>query len=79
MNNCVIFPVLNTSIIGHEFVEQLSCVNFPTYIFNKYKNNEYFYITGRMDGAFDISFFKENIENIYIPESNILKMKIKMI
>jgi len=75
LNNCVIFPVLNTSTIGHEFVEQLSCVNFPTYIFNKYKNNEYFYITGRMDGAFDISFFKENIENIYIPDSksNILK------
>ena len=77
LNNCVIFPVLNTSIIGHEFVEQLSCVNFPTYIFNKYKNNEYFYITGRMDGAFDISFFKENIENIYIPESNILKNENK--
>ena len=77
LNNCVIFPVLNTSIIGHEFVEQLSCVNFPTYTFNKYKNNEYFYITGRMDGAFDISFFKENIENIYIPESNILKNENK--
>ena len=77
LNNCVIFPVLNTSIIGHEFVEQLSCVNFPTYIFKQYKNKEYFYITGRMDGAFDISFFKENIENIYIPESNILKNENK--
>ena len=77
LNNCVIFPVLNTSIIGHEFVEQLSCVNFPTYIFNQYKNKEYFYITGRMDGAFDISSFKENIENIYIPESNILKNENK--
>ena len=79
LNNCVIFPVLNTSTIGHEFVEQLSCVNFPTYIFNKYKNNKYFYITGRMDGAFDISSFKENIENIYIPDSkiNILKNENK--
>ena len=75
LNKCVIFPVLNTSSIGHEFVEQLSCVNFPTYIFNKYKNNKYFYITGRMDGAFDISSFKENIENISYPDaiSNILK------
>lgn len=75
LENCVIFPVLNVSTIGHEFVEQLSCVSFPTYIFSKYKNNEYFYITGRMDGAFDISSFKQNIENISIPESksNILK------
>jgi len=75
LKNCVIFPTLNTSTIGHELVEQLSCVNFPAYIFNKYKNKEYFYITGRMDGAFDISFFKENIEKIYIPDSksNILK------
>jgi len=75
LKNCVIFPVLNTSTIGHELVEQLSCVNFPTYIFNKYKNKEYFYVTGRMDGAFDIPSFKENIENIFIPDSksNILQ------
>ena len=75
LNKCVIFPVLNTSTIGHEFIEQLSCVNFPTYIFNQYKNKEYFYITGRMDGAFDISSFKENIENIYIPDSKINFLK----
>ncbi len=68
-HNCVIFPVINNSSIGNEFVQQLSIVSFPTYIFCKYKDGNNFYITDRMEGAFDISFFNDSISR-NIPESN---------
>ena len=56
-NNCIIFPTLNNSLIGVQLVEKLSIVSFPTYIFCKYKDDKGFYITDKMEGAFEISFF----------------------
>ena len=66
--NCTIFSAANNSKIGNEFVQQLSIVSYPTYIFFKYKDEKNIYITSRMEGAFDASFFADSIlQNI--PES----------
>ena len=66
--NCTIFSTANNSKIGNEFVQQLSIVSYPTYIFCKYKDEKTYYITDRMEGAFDASFFVDSIlQNI--PES----------
>ena len=61
MQNCVIYPVIDDSPIGTEFIKKLSIVSFPTYIFCKYKNQKCFYITDKMEGAFEISFFIDSI------------------
>ena len=65
---CTIYSVAKYTKIGNEFVQQLSIVSFPAYIFCKYKDGKNYYITNRMEGAFDISFFSDSIlQNI--PES----------
>ena len=61
IQNCVIFPVQNNSSIGNEFVQQLSIISFPTYIFCKYKDSRNFYITDKMEGAFEQSFLVDCI------------------
>ena len=61
LKNCVIYPVLSSFSIGNEFVQQLSIFSQPCYIFCKYKDDKYFYLTGRMEGAFDINFFINSI------------------
>ena len=61
LNNCVIYPVLDNFSIGNEFVQQLSIISNPCYIFCKYKDDKNFYITDRMEGAFDINFFINKI------------------
>ena len=80
IQNCVIFPVQNNSSIGNEFVLQLSIISFPTYIFCKYKDSKNFYITDKMEGAFEQSFLVDcilkNMPDLQsnkdkIPKSNI--------
>ena len=65
----IIYSTTNNTKIGNEFVQQLSMVSFPTYIFCRYKDSQNFYITSRMEGAFDASFFSDSILK-NIPESN---------
>ena len=65
----IIYSTTNNTKIGNEFVQQLSIVSFPTYIFCRYKDSQNFYITSRMEGAFDASFFSDSILK-NIPESN---------
>ena len=65
---CTIFSAAKNSKIGNEFVQQLSIVSYPIYIFCKYKDEKNIFITNRMEGAFDVSFFSDSIlQNI--PES----------
>ena len=59
--NCIIYPILDKYPIGNEFVRKLSIVSFPTYIFCKYKDKNNIYITDKMEGAFEISFFIDSI------------------
>ena len=59
--NYIIYPVINNSPIGKEFIQQLSIISFPCYIFCKYKDNNNFYITDRMEGAFDVKFYMNSI------------------
>ena len=68
-HDCAIFPVLKQSPIGNELSQQLSIVSSPCYLFCKYKDNKNFYLTDRMEGAFDIDFFEESIRKIK-PEVN---------
>ena len=63
-HDCVIFPVLKNSPIGNELIQQLTILSSPCYFFCKYKDDKNFYLTGRMEGAFDINFFKESINKI---------------
>ena len=57
MKEIVIFPALNNSPIGRELVRKLMIISFPTYIFCKYKDNKSFYVSDKMEGAFEMSFF----------------------
>ena len=61
LKNCVIYPVLKNFPIGNELVQQLSIFSYPCYIFCKYKDDKNFYLTDRMEGAFDINFFLNSI------------------
>ena len=62
--NCILFPVLNISSIGKEFTKKLSIVSYPTYIFCKYKDEMNLYITDKMEGGFEMSFFINSILKI---------------
>ena len=59
--NYVIFPTTISTTQGICLRGSLSCISFPSYIFCRYKDEQHIYITDRMDGAFDITFFKESI------------------
>ena len=72
--NYIIYPSINNSPIGKELVKQLSIISFPCYIFCKYKDDVNFYITDRMEGAFDIKFYMESILK-NIPESKNINSK----
>ena len=68
LKNCVIYPVLKNFPIGNEFVQQLSIFSYPCYIFCKYKDDKNFYLTDRMEGAFDINFFINSIRRIQLEQ-----------
>ena len=57
IDNCCIFPVLNTSSIGKEIVQRFMIISYPTYIFCKYKDEQNIYITDKMEGGFELPFF----------------------
>ena len=63
IQSSVIFPIMNNSLIGNELIQQFSIISFPCYIFCKYKNDRSFYLTDRMEGAFDINFFIKYLRN----------------
>ena len=69
IQNCVILPVLNSSSMGKEIIQKLSIISYPTYIFCKYKDEQNIYITDKMEGGFEISFFINSILRIQ-PGSN---------
>ena len=63
----VIFPLLDDSPLGKELVKKLTIVSFPAYIFCKYINDKKIFVTDKMEGAFEISFFIDCIKKD-IPE-----------
>ena len=58
----VLFPLLDDTPLGKEFIKKLTIVSFPTYIFCKYINDKIIYVTDKMEGAFEISFFIDSIK-----------------
>ena len=58
----VLFPLLDDTPLGKEFIKKLTIVSFPTYIFCKYINDKKIYVTDKMEGAFEISFFLHSIK-----------------
>lgn len=78
IKNNVILPVLKTTNLGREFIQKLSIISFPTYIFCKYKDENNIYITDKIEGAFEISFFldcllKEMLDSQ--PEKHVQKIE----
>ena len=65
----VIFPLLNDCPLGKEFVKKLTILSFPAYIFCKYKDDKIIYVTDKMEGAFETSFFVDCIKKD-IPTKN---------
>ena len=70
IKNFVIFPVLKSTNLGREFTQNLTIISFPTYIFCKYKDENNLYITDKMEGAFEISFFVDCLLKDSQPEKN---------
>ena len=68
IKKCVIYSALNISPIGNEFKKQFSCISYPVYFFCNYKDEKQLYITGKIEGAFDIDSFNELIYQ-NIPDS----------
>ena len=75
MKEIVIFPALNNSPIGRELVRKLMIISFPTYIFCKYKDNKSFYVSDKMEGAFEMSFFIDCYLKISSSLDNDLNLK----
>ena len=73
--NCILFPVLNISSIGKEFVQKLSIVSYPTYIFCKYKDDMNLYITDKMEGGFEMTFLINSILKINLESQPSLNIK----
>ena len=68
IRNSILFPIMKDSPLGNEFVEQLQCISFPSYIFCKYKDNKSIYITGRIEGSINANSLIDNVLNA-IPDT----------
>ena len=66
--NAVLFPIMNNSTLGGDFVNQLSCISFPSYLFCKYKDQKDITINGRMEGSFHNSLLIDKLLNS-LPDS----------
>ena len=78
IKRCSIFPIFSDTEFGQEIIQQLSCVSYPAYLFCKYKDSKYFYISDRMEGAFNLSFIEDAVFKI-IPEKNSPSNRIRNI
>ena len=68
VNNSILFPIMKDSVLGVEFVNQFSCISFPSFIFCKYKSEKDIKIIGRMEGAFSNVLLNDYLLNSF-PES----------
>ena len=69
VQNYVIFPISKDSEQGMDISLTLFCISFPCYIFCKNKNENEIYITDKMEGGFEKSFFENCLKKI-IPKPN---------
>ena len=70
IRNVVIFPVMNDSKIGKEFIKVCNQRNYPLYLFCKFKTNIIFDINYRMEKQFNITKAVNNFLECF-PESEV--------
>ena len=61
LNAVIIYPIIDNSIEGKNLIEFLHINRFPCYLFCRYKTNNIFYITDKMEGIFYLSTFKNTL------------------
>jgi hypothetical protein len=74
-HNVLLYPAIDSSAEGDNFINELNCTKLPTFIVCKYKNDEALAIIGRLDIPFNLSDFRDKIlesEQVYInkPQKN---------
>ena len=81
-NNTFIYPVIDNSLEGDNFINELDCTKLPTFIICKYKNTESLAIIGKIeisyDKPFNLSDFRDKIlesEQAYSNKNNIIQKK----
>ena len=78
-NNTYIYPAIDTSLEGDNFINELNCTKLPTFIICKYKNNESLAIIGKIeisyDKPFNLSDFRDKILESEQAYSNLQKKK----
>ena len=56
-----LYPVIDISIEGSNFIDELECTKLPTFIFVKYKNNESLAVIGKLEVPFKLGDFRDKI------------------
>ena len=65
--NAVIFPVMNDSSVGIEFVQKCPTKNYPLYLFCKYKNEYKMEIMNKIEGQLTLDDVVSNLLDCFPP------------
>ena len=78
IDNTIIYPVIDLSLEGNNFVKELDCNKLPLFIICKYKNEESLAIIGKIEIPFNLSDFRDKIleaELAYYNKDNVTQVR----
>ena len=76
-SNSVFFPIMKDSVLGGEFVNNFSCISFPSFIFCKFKSQRDIKIIGRMEGAFNNILLVDYLLNSFPDSQSELRSSLR--
>ena len=78
LDNTILYPVIDQSLEGNNFVKELDCDKLPLFIICKYKNEESLAIIGKIEIPFNLSDFRDKIlesELVFYNKDNVTQVK----
>ena len=78
LDNTIIYPVIDLSVEGNNFVSELECDKLPVFIICKYKNEEALAIIGKIEIPFNLTDFRDKIleaELAYNNKENVTQIR----
>jgi hypothetical protein len=78
LDNTILYPVIDQSLEGNNFINELDCDKLPLFIICKYKNEESLAIIGKIEIPFNLSDFRDKIlesELVYYNKDNVTQVK----
>jgi hypothetical protein len=78
LDNTILYPVIDQSLEGNNFINELNCDKLPLFIICKYKNEESLAIIGKIEIPFNLSDFRDKIlesELVYYNKDNVTQVK----